>query len=31
MMDESTVSILFSFTRSYFHADLPHVGQASCS
>ena len=28
MMDESTVSILFSFTRSYFHADLPHVGQA---
>jgi isocitrate dehydrogenase kinase/phosphatase len=28
MMDEATVSILFSFTRSYFHADLPHVGQA---
>src|SRR5262245_60736905 len=28
MMDESTVSILFSFTRSYFHADLSHVGQA---
>lgn len=28
MMDESTVSILFSFTRSYFHADLAHVGQA---
>ncbi|MBB6094743.1 isocitrate dehydrogenase kinase/phosphatase [Povalibacter uvarum] len=28
MMDESSVSILFSFTRSYFHADLPHVGQA---
>jgi isocitrate dehydrogenase kinase/phosphatase len=28
MMDESTVSILFSFTRSYFQADLPHVGQA---
>ena len=28
MMDENTVSILFSFTRSYFHADLTHVGQA---
>jgi isocitrate dehydrogenase kinase/phosphatase len=28
MMDESSVSILFSFTRSYFHADLSHVGQA---
>ena len=28
MMDESTVSILFSFTRSYFHADLQHVGRA---
>ena len=28
MMDESSVSILFSFTRSYFHCDLPHVGQA---
>ena len=28
MMDESTVSILFSFTRSYFHADLAHVGEA---
>ncbi len=28
MMDESSVSILFSFTRSYFQADLPHVGQA---
>ena len=28
MMDEASVSILFSFTRSYFHADLPHVGQA---
>ena len=28
MMDESSVSILFSFTRSYFHVDLPHVGQA---
>src|SRR4029450_12525664 len=28
MMDESSVSILFSFTRSYFNADLAHVGQA---
>jgi isocitrate dehydrogenase kinase/phosphatase len=28
MMDEASVSILFSFTRSYFHVDLPHVGQA---
>jgi len=28
MMDESSVSILFSFTRSYFHADLSHVGRA---
>jgi isocitrate dehydrogenase kinase/phosphatase len=28
MMDESSVSILFSFTRSYFHADLQHVGKA---
>lgn len=28
MMDEDPVSILFSFTRSYFHVDLPHVGQA---
>jgi isocitrate dehydrogenase kinase/phosphatase len=28
MMDESSVSVLFSFTRSYFHADLAHVGQA---
>lgn len=28
MMDENSVSILFSFTRSYFHADLQHVGQA---
>jgi isocitrate dehydrogenase kinase/phosphatase len=27
MMDESSVSILFSFTRSYFNADLAHVGQ----
>ena len=28
MIDESTVSVLFSFTRSYFHADLAHVGRA---
>jgi isocitrate dehydrogenase kinase/phosphatase len=28
MLDESSVSILFSFTRSYFHADLAHVGEA---
>ena len=28
MMDEGSVSILFSFTRSYFHADLQHVGKA---
>ncbi|HWK75603.1 MAG TPA: bifunctional isocitrate dehydrogenase kinase/phosphatase [Povalibacter sp.] len=28
MIDEASASILFSFTRSYFHADLPHVGQA---
>ncbi|HEX2493763.1 MAG TPA: bifunctional isocitrate dehydrogenase kinase/phosphatase [Steroidobacter sp.] len=28
MMDESSVSVLFSFTRSYFHADLAQVGQA---
>ena len=28
MLDESTVSILFSFTRSYFHVDLAHVGEA---
>ncbi|HYM35080.1 MAG TPA: isocitrate dehydrogenase kinase/phosphatase AceK regulatory subunit, partial [Steroidobacteraceae bacterium] len=28
MLDESPVSILFSFTRSYFHADLAHVGEA---
>ena len=27
MLDESTVSILFSFTRSYFHVDLAHVGE----
>jgi isocitrate dehydrogenase kinase/phosphatase len=28
MMDEQSVSVLFSFTRSYFHADLAHVGEA---
>jgi len=28
MLDESTVSVLFSFTRSYFHVDLAHVGEA---
>jgi isocitrate dehydrogenase kinase/phosphatase len=28
MMDESSVSVLFSFTRSYFHADLVNVGEA---
>jgi isocitrate dehydrogenase kinase/phosphatase len=27
MLDEATVSILFSFTRSYFHVDLAHVGE----
>ena len=27
MMDEASVSILFSFTRSYFHVDLAHVGE----
>jgi isocitrate dehydrogenase kinase/phosphatase len=27
MLDESLVSILFSFTRSYFHADITHVGE----
>ncbi|HTE41952.1 MAG TPA: bifunctional isocitrate dehydrogenase kinase/phosphatase [Steroidobacteraceae bacterium] len=27
MLDESLVSILFSFTRSYFHADISHVGE----
>ncbi len=27
MLDESTVSVLFSFTRSYFHVDLAHVGE----
>ncbi|HSN73440.1 MAG TPA: bifunctional isocitrate dehydrogenase kinase/phosphatase [Steroidobacteraceae bacterium] len=28
MMSESAVSILFSYTRSYFHVDLEHVGEA---
>ena len=28
MLDESTVSVLFSFTRSYFHVDLAYVGEA---
>jgi isocitrate dehydrogenase kinase/phosphatase len=27
MLDESTVSVLFSFTRSYFHVDLANVGE----
>jgi isocitrate dehydrogenase kinase/phosphatase len=27
MLDESTVSVLFSFTRSYYHVDLAHVGE----
>ena len=27
MLDESTVSVLFSFTRSYFHVDLAHVDE----
>jgi isocitrate dehydrogenase kinase/phosphatase len=27
MLDEATVSVLFSFTRSYFHVDLAHVGE----
>ena len=27
MLEESTVSVLFSFTRSYFHVDLAHVGE----
>ena len=28
MLAESDVSIVFSFTRSYFHVDLEHVGEA---
>ncbi len=27
MLDEDTVSVLFSFTRSYYHVDLGHVGE----
>jgi isocitrate dehydrogenase kinase/phosphatase len=27
MLEELTVSVLFSFTRSYFHVDLAHVGE----
>jgi isocitrate dehydrogenase kinase/phosphatase len=27
MLEESTVSVLFSFTRSYFHVDLANVGE----
>ena len=27
MLDEGSVSVLFSFTRSYFHVDLGHVGE----
>lgn len=30
MLKESDVSILFSFTRSYFHVDLERVGDAVC-
>lgn len=30
MLRESDVSILFSFTRSYFHVDLERVGDAVC-
>lgn len=28
MLDEADVSVLFSFTRSYFHVDLERVGEA---
>jgi isocitrate dehydrogenase kinase/phosphatase len=28
MLDESDVSVVFSFTRSYFHVDLERVGEA---
>jgi len=31
MLDESRVSVLFSFTRSYFHVDLAHVARSSSS
>jgi isocitrate dehydrogenase kinase/phosphatase len=27
MLEEGTVSVLFSFTRSYYHVDLAHVGE----
>jgi isocitrate dehydrogenase kinase/phosphatase len=27
MLEQGSVSILFSFTRSYFHVDLAHVGE----
>jgi isocitrate dehydrogenase kinase/phosphatase len=27
MLEEGMVSVLFSFTRSYFHVDLAHVGE----
>jgi isocitrate dehydrogenase kinase/phosphatase len=27
MLEEDTVSVLFSFTRSYYHVDLAHVGE----
>jgi len=27
MLEEGTVSVLFSFTRSYFHVDLAHVAK----
>jgi len=27
MLEEATVSVLFSFTRSYYHVDLAHVGE----
>jgi isocitrate dehydrogenase kinase/phosphatase len=27
MCEEATVSVLFGFTRSYFHVDLAHVGE----
>ncbi len=28
MLEEGPVSVLFSFTRTYFHVDLAHVGEA---
>ena len=27
MLEQATVSVLFSFSRSYFHVDLAHVGE----